>query len=120
MNSRFLVVILGAAALGVGIAHADPSTGGFAGPSAVQLATVAQVKEMADDTHVKVQGYIVKALGDESYEFRDDSGTLVVEIDDDEWQGIQVEPSDRVELLGEVDKDWNRVELDVDRIQLMP
>jgi uncharacterized protein (TIGR00156 family) len=115
-------VALSAVALGITVAtaHADPSTGGYKGPDGVTLVTVAEANEMSDDSVVKLQGYIVKSLGDERYEFKDDSGTIVVEIDDEDWRGVEAGPSDRVELRGEVDREWKTTELDVDSVQLAP
>jgi len=74
---------------------------------------------MGDDSPVKIQGHIVKALGDETYEFQDESGILVVEIDDEEWGSLEVEPTDRVELRGEIDKDLQKTDLEVDHIRLV-
>jgi uncharacterized protein (TIGR00156 family) len=100
-------------------AHADPTTGGFKGPDGTTLVTAAQANEMDDDSFVKLQGYIVKSLGDEKYEFRDDSGTIVVEIDQEDWRGVEAGPGDRVELRGEIDREWKRTEVDVDSVQLV-
>ena len=100
-------------------AYADPTEGGFKGPDGTTLVTAAQAKEMADNSFVKLQGYIVKSLGDEKYEFQDDSGTIVVEIDDEDWRGVEAGPSDRVELRGEIDREWQRTELEADSVQLL-
>ena len=51
------------------------------------------------------------------YTFRDESGTVVVEIDHKRWNGVTVGPQDTVEIQGEVDKDWNSVEIDVKQIR---
>jgi uncharacterized protein (TIGR00156 family) len=97
-------------------AHAaDPTAGGFKGPDGATLVTAAK----ADNSFVKLQGYIVKSLGDEKYEFKDDSGTIVVEIDDDDWRGVEAGANDRVELRGEIDREWQRTELDADSVQLL-
>ncbi|NDJ56888.1 YgiW/YdeI family stress tolerance OB fold protein [Enterobacteriaceae bacterium 4M9] len=89
--------------------------GGFNGPD-VATTTVEQAKSMRDDSWVVLEGNIVRKVGDELYEFRDRSGTINVEIDDKSWNGLTVNPQDKVRLEGEVDKDWNSVELDVKRI----
>jgi uncharacterized protein (TIGR00156 family) len=117
MRATLPAIALGTIALG---ANADPSTGGFKGPDATALVTVAQAMEMDDEAAVKVQGYIVKAVGDEKYEFQDDSGTIIVEIDDEDWMGLEVGPTDRVELRGEIDKEWKKTELEAESIQLAP
>lgn len=98
---------------------ADPA-GGFKGPDNLQLTTVTNAASLPDDTPVKLQGYIVKSLGDERYEFRDQTGTLVVEIDNEDWRGVEATPETRIELRGEIDKEWNKVEVDADSVQLLP
>ncbi|MEX2125324.1 MAG: NirD/YgiW/YdeI family stress tolerance protein [Woeseia sp.] len=98
-------------------ANAEAQSGGFAGPDNLKLVTVAETSELPDDTQVKLQGYIVKALGDENYEFRDDSGTIVVEIDDDEWGGLEVTPEVAVELTGEIEQERNGTEMEADTIR---
>lgn len=82
----------------------------------VRTVTAAEVANLPDDTHVRVEGHIVRSLGGEEYEFRDDTGTLRVEIDDDDWDG-QLDPNRRVILLGELDQDADGPELEVDRVE---
>lgn len=99
-------------------ANADNKSGGFKGPDNLKLLTVAEAVELPEDTQVKLVGFIVKALGDEAYEFKDDTGTLVVEIDDDDWHGLEVEPADKVEVSGDIEREWKETGLDVDEIRL--
>ena len=89
--------------------------GGFSGPGPAAM-SVKQALEMRDDAKVTLRGNIVQHLGGDMYLFRDATGTVKVEIDDDEWNGQTVGPEDTVELYGEVDKDWNSVEIDVKRL----
>jgi uncharacterized protein (TIGR00156 family) len=81
--------------------------------------TVEEAKALRDDIPVQLQGNIVRALGDEKYVFRDASGEIVVEIDDDIWRGVTVSPNDRVEIRGEIDKDFPGfpVEIEVDAVK---
>ncbi|MGV3345616.1 YgiW/YdeI family stress tolerance OB fold protein [Enterobacteriaceae bacterium LUAb1] len=92
--------------------------GGFKGPTP-GLSSVAQAKTLRDDTWVVLEGSIVKQVGHELYEFRDNSGTVYVDIDDKRWMGQSVTPDDKVRIEGEVDKDWNSVEIDVKNIRLL-
>jgi len=89
--------------------------GGYSGPGPA-IMTIEQAKSMRDDSHVTLQGNIVQHLGKDKYLFRDATGTIVVEIDHDEWGGQNIGPNDTVELYGEVDKEWMSVEIDVDRV----
>lgn len=89
--------------------------GGYTGPGPA-LVTVQQAQSMRDDTRVHLQGKIVQNLGDEKYLFRDNTGTIRVEIDDEDWNGQTVGPEDLVDIYGKVDKDWNSVEIEVKRV----
>ena len=89
--------------------------GGFQDNGATGSAATA-VKEalkMRDDSYVTVRGNIVKRLTDDKYLFKDATGEIVVEIDNEGWAGVTVGPDDTVELSGEIDRDFNKVELDV-------
>ena len=82
--------------------------------------TVKQALTMKDDTKVQLKGYVVKAVGDEKYQFHDNTGTITVEIDDELWQGKPVSAKTPVVIIGEVDIDYKpakRVEIDVDQVQ---
>jgi len=109
-----------AVTLAAGTALADGKTGGFTGPDNIPLVTAAEAAGLADETMIKLQGFIVRALGDEKYEFRDNSGTITVEIDGDDWGGVQATPDVKVELLVEVDRDFRRVEFDAESVRLVP
>lgn len=91
-------------------------SGGFTGPKA-SVATVAQAKQMRDDSKVTLRGNIVQHLGKDKYLFKDATGQITIEIDDEDWRGVKVGPNDQVEIYGEVDKDWNSVEIDVDVVR---
>ncbi|MBW7930875.1 MAG: NirD/YgiW/YdeI family stress tolerance protein [Gammaproteobacteria bacterium] len=116
-----LLTITSLALCALGATAAEPA-GGFKGPDNLRLVTAAEASQLADDTVVKLQGFIVRALGDEKYEFRDDSGTITVEIDEEDWGGVTATPDARVELRGEIDRDRYpaRVEVDVDSVRLLP
>ncbi|STD22806.1 protein YgiW [Enterobacter asburiae] len=74
------------------------------------------MKDLKDDAWVKLRGNITERLSDDRYTFRDESGTVVVEIDHKRWNGVTVTPQDKVELQGKVDKDWNGFEIDVKQV----
>ncbi|MHA6494816.1 NirD/YgiW/YdeI family stress tolerance protein [Pseudomonas borbori] len=94
--------------------------GGYNGPGATaQVTTVAAALEAADDMPVVLQGQVVKRLQDELYEFKDSSGTIQVEIDNEDWPGQTVSEKATVKLTGEVDKNLTSREIDVDRVELV-
>ncbi|MEA1064389.1 YgiW/YdeI family stress tolerance OB fold protein [Erwinia sp. HR93] len=91
------------------------NAGGFVGPNG-SVTTVERAKTLRDDTWVTLHGNITQRISDDLYQFRDASGMVNVDIDDKYWRGQTISPQDVVEIQGEVDKDWNSVEIDVKQI----
>ena len=82
--------------------------------------TVKQALSLKDDSKVQLKGYVVKAIGDEKYQFRDSTGSITVEIDDELWQGKPISAKTPVTIIGEVDIDYKpakRVEIDVEQLR---
>ncbi|WP_180076325.1 NirD/YgiW/YdeI family stress tolerance protein [Acinetobacter sp. YH12106] len=82
--------------------------------------TVQQALGMKDDSKVQLKGYVVKAVGNEKYQFRDSTGSITVEIDDELWQGKPISAKTPVTIIGEVDIDYKpakRVEIDVEQLR---
>ena len=93
------------------------TTGGFTGPGASTLnITVADALKLKDDAPVILSGKIEKSLGNEKYQFTDGTGIVIVEIDDEDWNGTNVTPEDTIEIRGEIDKDFTKLEIDVDTV----
>ena len=85
-----------------------------------QVTTVKQALGMKDDSNVQLKGYVVTAVGDEKYQFRDSTGSITVEIDDELWQGKPILAKTPVTIIGEVDIDYKpakRVEIDVEQLR---
>ncbi|MDR1609223.1 MAG: NirD/YgiW/YdeI family stress tolerance protein [Deltaproteobacteria bacterium] len=92
--------------------------GGFTGPG-LASSSVADALKLRDDSYVILKGNIVRHLGKEKFLFRDLTGEITVEIDNDKWRGQNVSPETTVEIRGEIDKDWNSVEVEVDQIAIV-
>ena len=117
MKRMFVVCFFAAAGLlgSAPLFAGAPVNGGYSGPGP-SVATVRQALSMRDDTPVVLRGRIVRSLGNERYLFRDDTGTIQLDIDHDKWYGMHVTADDMVEIHGEVERDWNRTEVDVSRV----
>ncbi|KAE9542244.1 YgiW/YdeI family stress tolerance OB fold protein [Ursidibacter maritimus] len=92
------------------------ANGGFTN-NAQTVSRVTDIKDLRDDQYIVLQGKIVKQLTKDDFLFRDASGEIVVEIDKDDWGGTQVGPNDEIRIFGEVDKSWNKTEVDVHRVE---
>jgi uncharacterized protein (TIGR00156 family) len=91
--------------------------GGYTGPSSITVSKAGDVRNMPHDTDVVMEGKIESCLGEEKYLFNDGSDTITLEIDNDVWNGLEVGPNDIVIIYGEIDKKFQRLEIEVDRIE---
>lgn len=81
--------------------------------------TVTQAKSLKDNSKVTLKGQVVRSLGNEKYEFKDATGTIVADIDDELWKGQPISNTAVVTLVGEIDHDSfpkKTVEVDVDEV----
>ena len=89
-------------------------------PENVVVETVADAKNKADDTLVVLQGQIVKALGDDKYQFTDETGEIILDIDQDDFDGVTVVEGEIIQITGEIDKEMMKpTEVDVKHIKKM-
>ena len=95
--------------------EAFAQNGGYLGPS-IAKSSVAEALKLRDDSAVVLEGKIEKSLGAEKYVFTDATGSVTVEIDNEDWNGVSVNENDIVVIKGEIDKDLMSVEIDVDSV----
>lgn len=82
--------------------------------------TVADVKKMKNNAWFTMEGTIVRQTREEKYLFRDQSGEIEVEIDNDDWRGLKVDANMRIRIAGEVEKEFMRGrEVDVKSVELV-
>lgn len=94
----------------------NQNAGGFNGPRApsMKTITVQQALDMSDDSIVVLEGKIANSLGDEKYLFKDNTGEVIIEIDDEDWHGVNVTPDTTLEIVGELDKEFmEKTKIDV-------
>lgn len=94
-----------------------PAFAAFNGPATAAVNTVKQANDAADDSAVLLTGNIIESIGNETYLFKDETGQIQIEIDDEDWMGVDVTPNDRVMIRGEVDSEWSTHKIDVDSVQ---
>lgn len=123
MNKVIIAAILSAVSFGV-LAHNHSndrtilSRGGFVATGQA-ITTVEQAKDLPDDTWVSLEGYIVKQLDKKHYEFKDSTGSIVVDINDRRWEGQVVTPETKVRLDGKIDKEFVSLEVDIKRVTVI-
>ncbi len=116
MNKILALLILGLSIGLTGNSLAKNMKGGFNGPG-IKTSSVKDAHSMGDGAPVALKGKIEKSLGNEKYQFNDGADIIVIEIDDDEWEGIVVTPDNIIEIYGEIDKNiMSAPEVDVDKI----
>ncbi|MDR0585403.1 MAG: NirD/YgiW/YdeI family stress tolerance protein [Treponema sp.] len=115
MNLKFYVCVFLVLAFTGSILNAQE---GYRGPGA-DIVTVETAKTLRDDYPVTLKGKIERFLGDEKYLFSDDTGSIIIEIDNRIWRGISIDQNDTVEITGEVDRGFTRVEIEASSIKKM-
>ena len=101
---------------------APAQAGGFKGPGAKSAVdTVAKALKAADESPVMLEGRILSAGPEhEEYVFQDNTGKIVIEIDDDLFHGRTVTPENTIRIWGEVDTKLARdSEVEVDRFDIV-
>lgn len=94
--------------------------GGFSGPGSDKGATVQAAKNMRDDAQVTLVGSIVQRIGGDKYLFKDGTGEIIIDIDDENFRGQNVSPANTVRIIGEVDKEFGKAtEIDVKRLEVL-
>jgi len=102
------------------------STASWAGKSdavimrdaAQNMVTVAEAKQLADETAVTLSGVIVKRIRGDHFELKDGSGSIDIEVDDDFWKPMGLKAGDPVKVMGEVDTSSNQPsKIDVVKIE---
>ncbi|HDI3035300.1 TPA: YgiW/YdeI family stress tolerance OB fold protein [Cronobacter turicensis] len=92
--------------------------GGFSG-AGPELTNVSVARTLPDDAWVKLEGRITRRIGYEIYEFKDATGTIMVEIDDKYWMGQSVSPETLLQIEGEIERDWSSLEVDVKSLRII-
>ena len=119
MEKKRVFLLIGLAALIAVTVHAQQggqNGGGFRGPG-TDVTTVAQAKMLRDDSPVLLRGKIERFLGNERYLFSDGTESITIEIERKIWGAVSVDENDTVEISGEIDRKWNRIEVEVKSIR---
>ena len=88
------------------------------------ISTVKAAKQQADGDTVVLEGHIsdrAHTVNPEEFWFQDETGGIKIEINQNIWRGQEVNPQQKIRILGEVDhNDFNNsVEIEVKQLDLM-
>ena len=84
------------------------------------ISKVSDITTMPDDSVVYIQGMIVQDLGDENYLFKDNTGTINIEIDEELVDNNKIVGEAMMFITATVDKDGNITTLDAEEIDIIP
>lgn len=71
--------------------------------AAQNTVTVAEAKQLADETAVTLSGVIVKRIRGDHFQLKDGSGSIDIDVDDDFWKPMGLKAGDQVKVMGKVD-----------------
>lgn len=92
----------------------------FVGPRAQrEIVTVEELQTARRGQEASLQGLVVKHLRDRYYLFRDSTGEMRVRIDRHVWRNRRVTSKDRIRLFGEIDRDFQELYLNVNRLEVL-
>lgn len=110
------------ASLAMALLAGTPALAQFVGPSAGAAAGPTTVREAAEansDTDVVLTGHIIAHQRDDYFTFKDDTGTMTVEIERHAFRRQKVTPETKVRLTGEVERGIRGRYIDVDRVEIV-
>ncbi len=117
MKKISMIAVIGAFASVAAFAGSG-NTANNANNNMIEVMTVEQVRGLSDNSPVIIRGYLLRQNGENSYVFQDSTGTINLEIDEEDWGGTTVSPNDYVEVWGEVDRNGaSMIEVDVSGVK---
>ncbi|KGT46866.1 NirD/YgiW/YdeI family stress tolerance protein [Acinetobacter sp. HR7] len=89
--------------------------------AAQNTVSVAQAKQLADETAVTLSGVIVKRTKGDHFQFKDGSGTIEIDVDDEVWKPLRLKAGDQVNIVGEVNVQSGQAPIiDVEKLEKIP
>ena len=82
--------------------------------------TVAQATNLADETAVNLTGTIIRHIQEDHFEFKDETGSIHVEVDDKLASINQLKAGTKVKIYGEVDTHREKAtDIEVYKIEIL-
>ena len=120
LNQKIAAITAAAATAAALMMSVAPAQAQFVGGPSTTITVKQLVDTGRDDQLVTLEGYLVEQVKHEKYTFRDATGTVLVEIDDEVFMGQRVDPKTKVRLEGEFEKDMlEKDEVDVHKLTII-
>lgn len=120
LNQKIAAITATAATAAALMMAVAPAQAQFVGGPSTTITVKQLVDTGRDDQLVTLEGYLVEQVKHEKYTFRDATGTVLVEIDDEVFMGQRVDPKTKVRLEGEFEKDMlEKDEVDVHKLTII-
>lgn len=120
LNQKIAAITAAAATAAALMMAVAPAQAQFVGGPSTTVTVKQLVDTGRDDQLVTLEGYLVEQVKHEKYTFRDATGTVLVEIDDEVFMGQRVDPKTKVRLEGEFEKDMlEKDEVDVHKLTII-
>lgn len=114
LASAAIVVVTGSVALAQ---YQGPAAQGQPSEEYAKTTVSAIKSDPKDDAKVTLQGRLINKTGDETYTLKDDTGEILVEIDDEDFPNQPVTETTVVTIEGEVDTHLVKdVDIDAERV----
>ena len=98
--------------------NGNTAQGGFQGGNQGQQLTVKQALSAKDNSMITLVGNITQQIDGDEYIFTDGSDQIKLEIKNRVWNGLNVDPSDKVKVYGKLDNEaFEKADLEVLRIE---
>lgn len=96
----------------------DNAQAKYVGPTNNSGGTISDIlKNPLDDQRVILNGFIIKKIGHEKYLFKDETGEIRIDIDDEKMPAVRIDHTSKVQIHGDVDVENHRSpQIDVDAI----
>ncbi|MEM8208979.1 NirD/YgiW/YdeI family stress tolerance protein [Morganella morganii] len=122
MKKLLLAGLLGGAVFGLSanvlanVNHNNQSAGGGFASQTAQVVSVSNANNQPDNSRVIIEGFIIRNISHNLYEFKDDSGITRVKIDKDKWNGLIVSPDTKIRIEGRIDNHLIDHEINAEKI----
>lgn len=102
------------------LAVSSTAVAGFNGGNvdAPKMTVAKALKVKQDNAPVQITGKILRQVDNDEFIFGDSIGQIKIEVDDQAWQGLNVNPNETITIFGNVDHEsFEPNTIDVYRVQ---